>query len=129
MIAACRKVDGLPMTQAKGAIFVRGQGRDVTDGVSLIRIHGKAVHDRRPARLESGVVDIRNRPRYDDWSAELEIEYDADILSATDVVNLLARAGAQVGICELRPDGANSFGGDLGTWRVVTPKKKAQAAA
>lgn len=124
MIAACRTVDGLPMTRAKGAFFIRAQGHDVTDGTPLIRIEGKPEHDTRPVRLESGVADMRNRPRYDDWACQMEIEYDSDLVSEHDVANLLARAGAQVGLCELRPSAPNSFGGDFGTFRVVTAKKR-----
>lgn len=128
MIAACRTITGLPMTKAKGAFFIKGQGNEISDGTPLIKIIGKPTHDTRPVRLESGVADMRNRPRYDDWAAEFVIEYDADMMSASDVANLLARAGAQVGIGELRPQGANSFGGDLGTWTVQTAKKQKAAA-
>jgi hypothetical protein len=128
MIAACRTITGLPMTKAKGAFTVKSHGFEVTDGTPLVKINGKAKHDTRPVRLESGVADMRNRPRYDDWSADLTIEYDADMMSATDIANLLARAGAQVGIAELRPQGANSFGGDCGTFTVETAKRGKKAA-
>jgi len=123
MIAACRRVDGLPMTQAKGAFFIIADGRDETDGTPLIKIDGKPVHDTRPVRLETGVADLRNRPRYDTWACDLKIQFDADMLSANDVANLLARAGATVGVGELRPQGPNSYGGDFGTWRVTSQKK------
>ena len=123
MIRACGRVDGLPMTVAKGAFFIIADGRDETDGTPLIKIEGKAVHDTRPVRLESGVADLRNRPRYDSWACNLKIQFDADLLSANDVANLLARAGATVGVGELRPQGPNSYGGDLGTWRVTSQKK------
>jgi hypothetical protein len=120
MIAACRTITGLPMTKAKGAFFILSDGRDGTDGTPLVKINGEPKHDTRPVRLESGVADMRNRPRYDDWSCDITIQFDADMLSAQDVANLLARAGAQVGIGELRPQGPNSYGGDLGTWSVQT---------
>lgn len=123
MIAACRRVEGLPMTQAKGAFFIIAHGRDETDGTPLIKIIGKPVHDTRPVRLESGVADMRNRPRYDKWSCDLQIQFDADLLSANDVANLLARAGATVGVGELRPQGPNSYGGDFGTWTVRSARK------
>jgi hypothetical protein len=123
MIAACRRVDGLPMTQAKGAFFIIADGRDETDGTPLIKIQGKPVHDTRPVRLESGVADMRNRPRYDSWACDLKIQFDADLLSANDVANLLARAGSTVGVGELRPQGPNSFGGDFGTFRVTSQRK------
>jgi hypothetical protein len=124
MIAACRTIGGLPMTRAKGAFFVRAQGHDHTDGAPIVRIEGKAEHDTRPVRLDDGGADLRNRPRYDDWACQMEIEYDADLVSEHDVANLLARAGAQVGLCEMRPSAPNSFGGDFGTFRVVTAKKR-----
>lgn len=127
MIRACSRVDGLPMTVAKGAFFLIAQGHDVTDSTPLIRIEGAVAHDTRPVRLESGVADLRNRPRYDSWACELQVQYDADLLSANDVANLLARAGSQVGVGELRPQGPNSYGGDFGTWRVVTAKKNGRA--
>src|SRR5574341_1111807 len=47
MIAACRRVEELPMTQAKGAFFIIEDGHDETDGTPLIKIEGKAVHDTR----------------------------------------------------------------------------------
>lgn len=122
MIAACRRVDGLPMTQAKGAFFIIADGRDETDGTPLVKIEGKAVHDTRPVRLESGVADMRNRPRYDRWACNLKIHFDADLLSANDVANLLSRAGSTVGLCELRPQGPNSYGGDFGTFRVTSQR-------
>lgn len=127
MIGACRMVSGLPMTRAKGAFHVIAQGNDVTDGTPLVKIEGKSEHDTRPVRLESGVADLRNRPRYDDWACDFDIEYDADLLSAKDIANLLARAGCQVGLCELRPSAPNSFGGDFGTFRVTTSKRKVKA--
>lgn len=127
MIAACRTLDGLPMTRAKGAFFLIADGHDETDGTPLIKIEGKCAHDTRPVRLESGVADLRNRPRYDDWACNLRIQFDADLLSANDVANLLARAGAMVGVGELRPQGPNSYGGDFGTWTVHTSKKGAKS--
>ncbi len=69
---------------------------------------------------------MRNRPRFDKWSADLKIRFDADHISANDVVNLLARAGAQVGICEGRPGAPNSYGIGFGTFLV---KSKAKAVA
>lgn len=127
MIAAARYVDGLQMTKAKGLFFVEADGFDKTDGTPLVRIIGpKPTHDTRPVRLESGVADLRNRPRFDKWSAELRIRFDADHISANDVVNLLARAGSQVGICEGRPGAPNSYGIGFGTFDVSSKPKRAE---
>lgn len=134
MISACRDVDGLPMTRAKCAFFLNADGHDGTDGTPLIKLlngkgPAKGTHDTRPVRLESGVADMRNRPRYDAWACELVIQYDADVVSGSDVVNLLARAGAKYGIGELRPNAKKGFGADFGLWRVVASKAKARRAA
>lgn len=128
MIAACRTVDGLTMVKAKGSFFIKPDGHDATDGTPLVRIEGKPQHDTRPVRLESGVADMRNRPRYDNWACEVTIEFDADTLSAKDIANLLARAGIHVGLCELRPQAPNSFGGDFGLFAVKQAKKLRAAA-
>lgn len=130
MIGAARYVDGLQMTKSKGLFFVQAQGFDKEDGTPLVRIQGcKAAHDTRPVRLESGVADLRNRPRYDKWWAEVVIDFDADAMTATDVANLLHRAGAQVGLCEGRPGSTNSFGIGFGTFRVEGSKAKRVKAA
>jgi hypothetical protein len=119
MVNACRYVRGLPMTQAKGLVFVMSEGFDKESGTPLVRIQGcEPIHDTRPVRLESGVTDLRNRPRYDNWYADIVVEFDADMLTATDVANLLNRAGRQVGICEGRPGSTNSMGIGFGTFRI-----------
>lgn len=127
MIAACRTVQGLAMTQAKGAFFIVADGREKGDGTPLVKIFGKSVHDTRPVRLESGVADLRNRPRYDDWYCNVKIQFDADKLSVNDVANLFSRAGLQVGVGELRPQGKKSFGGDYGMWSVASAGKSKAA--
>jgi hypothetical protein len=48
----------------------------------------------------------------------LRFRYDADQFTASDVVNLIARAGMQVGICEGRPDSSNSTGMGWGTFEI-----------
>jgi len=125
MIGAARYVDGLQMTKSKGLFFVQAEGFDKEDGTPLVRIQGsKAAHDTRPVRLESGVADLRNRPRYDNWHADIVIDFDADAVTQTDVANLLHRAGAQVGLCEGRPGSSNSFGIGFGTFKVQGTKVK-----
>jgi hypothetical protein len=51
-------------------------------------------------------------------AAVLNIRYDADQFSATDVMNLIARVGMQVGIGEGRPDSKQSAGMGFGTFEV-----------
>jgi hypothetical protein len=55
-----------------------------------------------------------------EWSAVVGIEFDADMITPESIVNLLDRAGRQVGICEGRPFSKDSCGMGWGTFEVVT---------
>ena len=118
MISACRLV-GFKMVLAKLSIFVVPDGWDATEPqIPLIRIKGKARRLDSVARVETGQCYVTIRPCYDQWSATVTITYDGDQFTVTDVSNLLARVGQQVGICEGRPDSKNSPGQGWGTFRV-----------
>jgi hypothetical protein len=117
-IAACRLV-GFKMTHAKQAIFIQGDGLDRNDGTPLVRIVGEPRIHEMPVRNESGVADIRWRPMWEQWSAAVRVTWDEDQFSATDVFNLMMRAGLQVGIGEGRPSSPNSDGLDWGRFEVL----------
>jgi hypothetical protein len=124
MIDACRTV-GMVMTRAKMAVFVLPDGFDKDDGTPLVRIIGDA-----PERTESlvrndnGGADIRIRPMWREWEADISLEFDADMITASSVVNLLDRAGRQVGVGEGRPYSKNSVGQGWGTFTVVSEEQK-----
>ena len=71
-------------------------------------------------RNATGVIDLRARPRWDVWSADLRLIFDEDVLSTADVTNLLMRAGMQVGIGEGRPNSRMSFGQGWGLFKLET---------
>jgi len=121
LISVCRLV-GFKMTMAKLSLFIVPDGYDVDDGTPLVRIHGhKPERSVMTARNATGVIDLRIRPIWPsgEWSAMLKVRYDADQFSPTDVVNLLARVGAQGGIGEGRPDSRLSAGIGFGTFDLV----------
>ncbi len=118
MISACRMA-GFAMTRAKLSIFVEADGRDKDDGTPLLRIDGECEINHSYARNESGVVDLRWRPMWAEWECTVSLKWDADQFAAEDVLNLLSRAGVQVGVGEGRPDSPNSNGLGLGTWEVL----------
>lgn len=117
LISACRLV-GFPMTKAKLSIFCLGDGQDKLDGQGLIKIMGQPEQTVMPVRLETGVVSLASRPMWREWSAVVRLRFDADQFTLTDVINLLHRAGAQVGIGEGRPDSKKSAGMGYGTFTV-----------
>ena len=108
-ISACRLV-GFKMTLAKLALFVEADGFDADEGTPLVQIHGEPHAHEQHVRNATGVVDLRVRPMWDEWHADLRIRWDGDLFSAIDVTNLLMRVGLQVGIGEGRPDSKQSSG-------------------
>lgn len=117
LISACRLV-GFKMTLAKLSVFVQGESLDKVDGQPLIRIYGEPERNDMPTRNATGVFDIRIRPLWREWYAEPTIQFDEDQFSLQDVLNLLSRAGLQVGLGEGRPDSRSSAGLGYGTFRV-----------
>lgn len=117
MISACRII-GFKMTIAKLSIFVEADGIDADDGTPLVQIVGEPRVHEGMVRNETGVADVRWRPIWEEWSALVRLRWDPSQFSAQDVANLLARAGAQVGIGEGRPDSKNSFGMGWGLFEV-----------
>lgn len=118
-IDVCRMV-GFKMTHAKMSIFVEADGFDSVDGAPLVKLIAK-----KPERLDmatrnaTGVADIRVRPMWREWALKLRVRYDEDQFSASDVANLLSRAGVQVGIGEGRPFSKSSNGLGYGTFELV----------
>jgi hypothetical protein len=123
MISACRLV-GYKMTLAKLSIFVEADGYDKEEPqIPLVRIKGKAIKQEDMARVETGQPYVTVRAAYFDWNAEIKLRWDEDQFTLQDISNLLARAGAQVGICEGRPDSPNSAGMGWGLFEVMGNNK------
>lgn len=120
MIRACSLVN-FKMVQAKMSVFVQADGDCVLDGevTPLVRIIGEPEMNTSTVRNATGVVDIRARPMWRKWEADLRIEFDADQFSAEDVTNLLMRVGIQVGVGEGRPFSKSSDGNGWGTFELV----------
>lgn len=126
-ISACRLIN-FKMTLAKLSIWVEADGYD-GDGYPLVRLTEGTPHRHDAAvRNATGVVDVRSRPMFKAWAARLRITFDADQFTATDVVNLVSRVGAQVGIGEGRPDSKASAGMGWGTFRVKTAEEQRNVA-
>lgn len=119
MISACRLV-GFQMTKAKLSLFVMHDGIDAEDGTPLVKLKADAP-ERHEAlvRMNFTSTDIRIRPMWRKWGATVRVQWDADQFTFADVVNLMDRAGLQVGIGEGRPDSKTSTGMGWGQFRVV----------
>ena len=123
-ISACRAA-GFVMTKAKLGLSIIEDGYDVASGDGLVKItKGQPHMDVRPVRNDDGSCDMRARAMWNPgWELVLTVEYDADIFTCDDVVNLVERAGLQVNMGEGRNDSPNSCGQGWGRCRVDRSKK------
>ena len=119
MIDACRTT-GTVMTRAKMSVFVIPDGFDEDDGTPLVKLIA-ADPERTDllVRNDNGSADIRIRPMWREWRCDVTVEFDADMITAESVVNLLDRAGRQVGVGEGRPFSKKSVGQGWGTFTVI----------
>ena len=118
LISACRLV-GFKMTLAKLSVFVEADGFDAVDASPLVRIFGDSERFDATVRNATGVADIRVRPMWREWTADLRVSYDADQFSSEDVTHLMERVGRQVGVGEGRPDSKSSAGLGWGMFDVA----------
>lgn len=125
LVSACRLV-GFKMTLAKLSLFVLADGFD-DEGMPLIRIQGTPEMVTHVTRNATGVPDVRARPMWKKWAADLRVQVDADQFTPKDVTNLLLRVGSQVGIGEGRPDSKMSCGMGWGTFTIAAGEQ-AEAA-
>lgn len=119
-ISACRLV-GFKMTVAKLSVFVQADGFDEEDSLPLVRVtKGEPKPSYMRVRNATGVIDIRARPLWaPGWEMQPVMQWDAAQFSLTDISNLIARVGLQVGIGEGRPDSRESAGLGYGLFDVA----------
>jgi hypothetical protein len=114
LISAAHKDIGVEKTLVRKGLFIIAEGGD-----AILKLEGSAPTIREDAvRVGMGATDLRYRPQFEEWRVNLPIEYDADLLQPSDIVNLIDRAGFGVGIGEWRPE----KGGEFGRFRVRREK-------
>lgn len=100
MVSAARFLD-LKMTVLRGAFHIDGE---------LLPIIGEPRGREDMVRVGMGVADIRYRPEFPDWRIPATIKFNASVISAEQLANLLNVAGFGVGIGEWRPEKNGSYG-------------------
>lgn len=105
-ISACRQVEGLKMTYARGVFAV------VADDVSknLVEVFGEPIMRRDVTRNSNGQPDIRFRAEFPEWSIKLTVKYDTKCISPSQLANLFNQAGFSVGLGDWRPERDGDFG-------------------
>lgn len=100
MVGACRFV-GMKMTEARGAFHIDGD---------MLTIQGEPQPREDMVRVGMGVADIRYRPEFTNWRILAAVKFNASVVSAEQIANLLNTAGFAIGIGEWRPERNGQFG-------------------
>lgn len=100
-VAACTQLD-MTKVLARGAFHINGEFAEIQADEPIFRTD--------TVKIGMGTTDLRYRPEYRNWSTELTIRYNANVLSPEQIANLFNTAGFAVGIGEWRPARDGSFG-------------------
>lgn len=100
-VDACSSIAGITKVEARGAFHIIGD---------LVRIKGEPSPREDMVRVGMGTADIRYRSEFQEWSAEITLRYNSNVLSTEQIANLFNTAGFAVGVGEWRPARDGSFG-------------------
>ncbi|OJY66446.1 hypothetical protein [Rhizobium sp. 60-20] len=117
-VTAGTSVAGLTKIAARQAFHILGEDADIAGAfegsksrVNLIRIDGGTPSMREDmVRVGMGTADLRYRPEFAEWHAKLLVRYNANVLSESQILNLLNVAGFAVGVGEWRPEKDGQYG-------------------
>lgn len=116
-VTAGTSVAGLTKIQARQAFHVVGEDVDVVGAfegsvsrVNLVRIEGQPQMREDLVRVGMGTADLRYRAEFPEWRAKILVRYNANVLSESQILNLINTAGFAVGIGEWRPERDGAYG-------------------
>lgn len=94
------KMIGLVMKDTQTSFFIKADCEET----QLVRINGESRMRTDMVRVGMGSADIRYRPEYTEWSANLTIEYNSGVISVDQIYQLVKAAGYGCGVGEMRPE-------------------------
>ena len=94
------KMIGMVMKDTQTSFFVQADDQET----QLVRIYGDSRMRQDMVRVGMGSADVRFRPEYPTWEANLTIEFNEGVLSLDQIYQLVKAAGYGCGIGEMRPE-------------------------
>lgn len=94
------KMIGMVMKDTQTSFFVKADDEET----QLTRIYGDSRMRQDMVRVGMGAADVRFRPEYVEWSANLTIEFNEGVLSLDQIYQLVKAAGYGCGVGEMRPE-------------------------
>jgi hypothetical protein len=117
-VTAGTSVAGITKVAARQAFHILGEDTDITgafDGavsrVNLVRIDGNEPQMREDmVKVGMGTADLRYRAEYPSWHTKILVRFNENVLSTSQILNLLNTAGFAVGVGEWRPEKDGQYG-------------------
>lgn len=101
-VSACTSLGkSITKVKARQAFHIMGE---------LVKIEGKPNRRQDMVRVGNESADVRYRGEFKEWSCRLVIRYNARVLSAEQIINLLNIAGFGVGVGEWRTEREGNHG-------------------
>lgn len=96
------------MVLVRQTVFVHGEIGE--DGQPLVTIEGEPRMREDVVTVGRGGTDLRYRPEFSEWRADVTITYVKSAFTRGSVLTLLDAAGLGVGVGEWRPEKNGDFG-------------------
>lgn len=101
-VTACTSIGGMTKVAARQAFHVDGE---------YARIEGDEPTMREDmVKIAMGTADIRYRGEFKNWWTQIEVRFNANVMSGEQILNLLQTAGFAVGVGEWRPERDGQYG-------------------
>jgi len=100
------KAVGLVMKDVQTSVFIEPD----CIKTNLIRIYGESQLRTDMVRIGMGSADVRYRPEYLEWSAELTISFNEGVVSLDQIFQMIYAGGYGTGIGDWRPEKSGNFG-------------------
>jgi hypothetical protein len=101
-VTACTSIGSMTKVAARQAFHVDGEFAVIEGGEPTMR--------EDMVRVGMGTADIRYRGEFKQWFTTIAVKYNANVMSAEQILNLMQTAGFAVGVGEWRPERDGQFG-------------------
>lgn len=141
-VTAVTSVSGITKVLARQAFQIIGEDIEVTgafEGVkmrqNLVKIEGSDPCMREDmVRVGMGAADLRYRGEFPVWFTKVLVKYNENVLSPSQILNILNTAGFAVGVGEWRPEKNGQYGtfhvaNEADLKRINAPKAVSRRAA
>jgi len=101
-VTACTSIGSMTKVAARQAFHVDGEFAVIEGDEPTMR--------EDMVRVVMGTADIRYRGEFRNWFTTIAVKYNANVMSAEQILNLMQTAGFAVGVGEWRPEKDGQYG-------------------